>query len=600
MKRWKKYSLGLALASGLTSGALAQIPAVPGAPAAPAGVPAAVVPATDALGAPGAAVVAVPKPGGVLGNLITAHEYCKAKLCASPLGQMLGNMMRPASLLSGGMIPPLCPPNAVNPADLAKPSDSALGAAARIKADEAEAGARKAAVRYLGTVDCRYWPEAQDALVTALRADRNECVRFEAALALGSGCCCTPVTVKALSITVAGSDADGNPPEVSERVKSAAEMALSQCVARTPPAPPEVAPENRELIVPPRPEGPKPEGPRPEGPRPEGAPGTSLPGPRAQSAEWNKAMAQARQVLEKRKEARQAVAAQTANWGRDGLVALAAAAMNGPATPISSSPTIVAPTTVPEAVAVVKAVDHRETAAPALAPASAQPLTPVPMPPLKAVPAPAPKVTPAPSTPAKTVPAADTSSVPAKTAPAPATTSALTKPAAAPAVTSAAVKATPAPTEPVVAMRAPVTVAAVAASHPTPYPVVMASSSPDHPAIAPTGVAVVPHEQVGDYLTLLDRGSRAEDRIWAAKRLAGADWHSNPAVAESLLEGARGDPAAEVRLACLASLVQLHVDNQAAVGWYETLSTVDGDPRVRRAAGDALTRFKTGSSHDSR
>src|SRR5437016_1696634 len=82
----------------------------------------------------------------------------------------------------------------------------AAAAAAKIKADEAAAKARVAAVEYLGTVDCHYWPDATDALIMALRADRNECVRFAAASVLNSGCCCNKKTIEALNITVAGTE----------------------------------------------------------------------------------------------------------------------------------------------------------------------------------------------------------------------------------------------------------------------------------------------------------------------------------------------------------------------------------------------------------
>jgi hypothetical protein len=188
----------------------------------------------------------------MMGNMIKGCEYLgfklRACLCNSVLGQLLNNTLKPVGAISGGLVPPLCPPNAVNPADLAKPADSAEGAAARIKADEADAKARRAAIRYLGTVDCHYWPEAIDALINGLRADRNECVRLEAALALGKGCCCNPKTITALGITVAGTDEDGNPAETSERVRAAAFMALTCCVDRFPPAPeagpaPEPVPE---------------------------------------------------------------------------------------------------------------------------------------------------------------------------------------------------------------------------------------------------------------------------------------------------------------------------------------------------------------------
>jgi hypothetical protein len=146
---------------------------------------------------------------------------------------MVNNSLAPASFFSGGLVPQCCP--TVNPLDLMPDKqDSAEGVAARIKQDEADAKKRRAAVRYLGTVDCVHHPEARDALIGALRADTNECVRFEAAMALGNGCCCNKETIKALSITVAGlnrTEDDGNPPENCERVRIAAVGALEHCLA---------------------------------------------------------------------------------------------------------------------------------------------------------------------------------------------------------------------------------------------------------------------------------------------------------------------------------------------------------------------------------
>src|SRR5262249_26693728 len=148
-----------------------------------------------------------------------------AAFCATPLGGLFNNSLKPISALSGGMIGEFCPigPSA---ADLAKPPDSAEGAAAQIKLAEAQAKARRAAVRYLGTVDCHWFPEAEAGLINALRGDTNECVRLEAALALGSGCCCNKKTIAALNMTVSGSNKDGKPSENSERVKAAAAYAL--------------------------------------------------------------------------------------------------------------------------------------------------------------------------------------------------------------------------------------------------------------------------------------------------------------------------------------------------------------------------------------
>ena len=107
-----------------------------------------------------------------------------------------------------------------------------VGAMAKVKLDREAAGERIEAVRYLGKVDCHYWPEAGDALVDALRADRNEWVRLAAAETLGTGCCCTKKTIMALTMVVSCSIEDGNPVEKSPQVIAAAQNALASCLAR--------------------------------------------------------------------------------------------------------------------------------------------------------------------------------------------------------------------------------------------------------------------------------------------------------------------------------------------------------------------------------
>jgi hypothetical protein len=156
----------------------------------------------------------------------------------------------PIAAISGGFIPALCPP-APSPSQIAalqnQPLGGAQAAAGKIQASEAGAKARVAAVEYLGTVDCTRWKEATKALVDSLRADPNECVRYAAAQALNSGCCCNKDTIAALKVCVAGEDTDGNPPETSPRVKAAAFNALQNCLMKVP----EVLPAEK----PPAPEG---------------------------------------------------------------------------------------------------------------------------------------------------------------------------------------------------------------------------------------------------------------------------------------------------------------------------------------------------------
>ena len=62
-------------------------------------------------------------------------------------------------------------------------------------------------------------------------ADRNECVRLEAAWALGRGCCCTRRTIGALALSASGSERDGRPRECSPRVRAAAAASLDHCLA---------------------------------------------------------------------------------------------------------------------------------------------------------------------------------------------------------------------------------------------------------------------------------------------------------------------------------------------------------------------------------
>jgi hypothetical protein len=231
-------------------------PPVPGAPG--AGVPG----APPAPGAPGA-TPAVPPATGVPGTTLaprniwswilptpdqkTACKQCKDQFCQSQFGQLFNNTLQPIGLFTGGIVSGCCPgPDTATAAELAMPYDSAEGAAGRIKQDEAAAKAKRAAIRYLATVDCHRWPEAEAALIKSLRAEPNECVRWEAAIALGTGCCCTKPVIEALLLTVSGSDKDKNPAETSDRVRCAAMFALQNCLARCAEMPAEPGQQERQ------------------------------------------------------------------------------------------------------------------------------------------------------------------------------------------------------------------------------------------------------------------------------------------------------------------------------------------------------------------
>lgn len=154
---------------------------------------------------------------------------CKLWFCNSPIGQLISGGSGPVGMATGGLMGGRCERAYVDNAILNAPAGGSENTAAIIKKDEAAAKARRAAVRYLGTVDCNYWPEAAETLRLSLRKDPNECVRWEAAMSLANGCCCTNDIIKALEHCVTGSKADGFPAERSERVRAAAAEALARC-----------------------------------------------------------------------------------------------------------------------------------------------------------------------------------------------------------------------------------------------------------------------------------------------------------------------------------------------------------------------------------
>jgi hypothetical protein len=221
MSQMRIFCLGLMANLALAPLSWGQAPAIPGAPAGTA--------------APTAAPAA---PGGNLWSFFcpTADQKaaCKNCFCNSAIGKLVSGGGGPMAMMSGGLIPNRCAQNSVAN-DLQKSAESPEGAAAKVKADEAEAKARAAAVRFLANVDCERWPEATETLKNALRKDRNECVRLEAALALRNGCCCNNETIDALKNCVLGENkTDPAPVERSERVRAVAAEALARCVMTQP------------------------------------------------------------------------------------------------------------------------------------------------------------------------------------------------------------------------------------------------------------------------------------------------------------------------------------------------------------------------------
>jgi hypothetical protein len=166
-------------------------------------------------------------------SVAECNPDCKPKPAHPIWNNFARRFLTPIRTATGPMMPPSASVEIPTKDDLARmiaagDFSPAEISAAKIKIDEAQGATRRAAVKYLGTIDCHYYPEAEYGLVAALRADRIESVRYEAALAMASCRGLTPRMLEALQMTALGSDFDGNPAETSDQVRAAARGALGR------------------------------------------------------------------------------------------------------------------------------------------------------------------------------------------------------------------------------------------------------------------------------------------------------------------------------------------------------------------------------------
>jgi hypothetical protein len=638
MKQWKAYGLGLVALAGLCSGLYAQFGG-PLAPPSPSIGNGAIPQPTDPTA-----------PAGMITKLQAQLKFCKEKLCKTQLGLLLSNGYRIPSTLAGGVLGQCCPPGP-SPTDLAKPG--AEGEAAKIQKLELEAKARRAAVRYLSTVDCHFFPEAADALIGALRTDTNECVRWEAAMALGTGCCCSRKTMEALLITVTCSNKDGNPSETSPRVRAAAMMSLQHCLNCV--CESQVVKdgkgEEKPLEKPRKLEKGKPEA------APAPTPATMLQGQPVHGLAYYQNLGQCsmeqlasegRRALDEARS--QLIAATPVPAARNhDLISLINDAM-------LPGPVVMQQTTIEEGAVVHDATHETSAVRPAFVPGSGPSVAPStsgvtpirygaaettePRPvvaPTKAAPRPTvpmwPK--PTPTQQQSSVPAANTatsvaSGIPSAIPYAPASVAAAPAPsqpfapaklasAIAPVQPSAPVMLASATTSAPARASAPVTLASAKTSSTTFAPAsIAAAPSPAMPfapaAIAaaaptpnyrPTQTSAVPATQprsadasassgpgVPMLLTVLRNSVNPFQREWAVDSLATCDWRGQTDVANVVIKAAREDSAATVRAACARCLGGRQMNTPQVVSTLQALKT-DPDPRVQHAATEALQRLNS-------
>jgi hypothetical protein len=549
-------------------------------------------------------------------------------------------MTKPLSILSGGLLPGCCPvvPSA---AELAKPNSE--GAAAKVKKDEAEAKARAAAVRYLGTVDCHWWPDAEVALINALRADKNECVRYEAALALGRGCCCTKAIIKSLTICINQSEEDGNPSENSGRVRMAAEVALTQCLASAPAVsvpveggekPPETPPEK------------PPEKTAQQGDGGEEHLRLTSYYVKQQSRPKSQVIEEARRALEKATVIQtQSTTVPTGHRNLADLWERAAAGSEGRETLPAAPPMPVVQDMSKEVVpaahtekygGLLPALFRNADEAPKVTP-TAPPAPPMGVAPKEVVPAEhtekyggllpthirntdeAPKVTPtAPSAPPmgvaskEVVPAEHTEKygglLPAlfrhtdeTPKPMPAAPTAPPMRVTSKEVDSAdhterhggilpaLFRDTNERPKPEVGWR-PATVTIETPPEPVTQVARAPMKEPGRTAASPPVVSDADWLSVPKLLGVLKESRTSSQREWAAECLCGADCRSNPMVLPALMTAARTDVSPTVRIACIHTLVKLHATGSEVLGTLHALST-DKDVNVQREASQALMQM---------
>lgn len=611
MKKWKARCVGLTAAAVLMPSLAvnAQIPAVPAAPALGGGP---VVPV-----APAAAPATIWQKLGISKE---QRLQCKYQMCQSKIGQLLNNATKPLAALTGGLLGDCCP-TTPSPFELAKPG--AEGAAAAIQKDTAEAKARRAAVRYLGTVDCHWWPEAEKALIGALRTDRNECVRWEAAMALGSGCCCTKDVITSLAITISGSEKDGAPAETSERVKSAAEGTLQHCLAcyekveTVPevPAPP---------AVPQKPER------SPERGTPaerEHAPpgGMSLLTPEAAhlALYYNHVMtmpiaqvvSDARRAMEKR--LKEPVVGAPLPTGAHDLFHVVATAvgvpssgrLSGPVT-IDSGVTMAAPVgTASEPNGMMMASMEKPVVT---TPSAAMPVVETPavvvmptgvpvemsMPDKKSHKMASRKPAAAPMPVMASVAAAQVAGRDAK-ANAFGPMSPMDRPMRSPMdrpTSYASAWSPPAQELPALSstfVAGPVSSVSAPSSSFAPSPCVM--SSPSASSVVPAGGF---GPSIQPLLTVIRTSNFPSQREWAVETMASINGRDRPEVVAALLTAASQDPAGSVRAACVRSLAQLHLRTQQVVTAFQMLQG-DIDPQVRHEATVAMAQVNGQTSPTS-
>ena len=105
--------------------------------------------------------------------------------------------------------------------------------------------------------------------------------------------------------------------------------------------------------------------------------------------------------------------------------------------------------------------------------------------------------------------------------------------------------------------------------------------------VAPAQAAAARPTGVPQLLTTLKDSLYPSEREWAAEQLSEQNWQTQPQVVQHLIAGAKDDPAATVRAACVHALAQMKAGTNEVTALVQTLKS-DRDPRVRHEAEEAM------------
>jgi hypothetical protein len=112
---------------------------------------------------------------------------------------------------------------------------------------------------------------------------------------------------------------------------------------------------------------------------------------------------------------------------------------------------------------------------------------------------------------------------------------------------------------------------------------------------ATSGLGTQPISPESKYwLDVLHDSLYPSQREWAAETLSALDWKSNPKVVQAMVAGAREDPAATVRAACVRCLTKMKANSKEVLAAIAALKN-DTDPRVRQEADQAILALATTS-----